>query len=330
MTDNSKQPPRDLKSGTNPIVRAQFTNELTQFLESKIRSSEAWPGLNNDDLISGIIASVKSASKHVPHGMGFALLMALSLAAQDEALNFESNTDINDPAPMPNNKEADLESPQPLVNSVQNTKIQEENFLPISFAGQTQSPLFRLGYSVAAGGPSEARRHVILMDAFESNAGNLFSSHEVLAKWGEPKSHRRLFALASFIKWLIDFQGSEKPQAEKKWRADLNWLKASFYKSSMPFHWPQPYDVTQRNLRTPFPEFMTPMTPSPALAAIIGSTPSPRTEITKRVWEYIKLNRLQDDTNRRIINADTKLLEVFGKRQVTMFEMTKLINAHLS
>lgn len=69
---------------------------------------------------------------------------------------------------------------------------------------------------------------------------------------------------------------------------------------------------------------------SAALAAVIGAGPAPRTEVTKKIWDYIKAHDLQDAANRRLINADDKLFEVFGKRQVTMFEMTKLVNAHLS
>jgi chromatin remodeling complex protein RSC6 len=76
--------------------------------------------------------------------------------------------------------------------------------------------------------------------------------------------------------------------------------------------------------------FRMPMTPSPALAAVIGDGPMPRNEVTKKLWEYIKANRLQDATNRRMINADEKLKTVFdGKPQVSMFEMTKLVNVHL-
>lgn len=82
--------------------------------------------------------------------------------------------------------------------------------------------------------------------------------------------------------------------------------------------------------RTPNAAFMKAMTPSPALAAIIGSTPVPRTEVTKKVWEYIKAHKLQDAAKRTMINADDKLKEIFKKPQVSMFEMTKLINGHLS
>lgn len=82
--------------------------------------------------------------------------------------------------------------------------------------------------------------------------------------------------------------------------------------------------------RVPNQAFMKAMTPSPALAAVIGDKAVPRTEVTKKVWEYIKKNNLQDATKRTMINADPKLKEIFKKPQVSMFEMTKLINAHLS
>ena len=82
--------------------------------------------------------------------------------------------------------------------------------------------------------------------------------------------------------------------------------------------------------RTPNAAFMKAMTPSNSLAAIIGERPVPRTEVTKKVWEYIKKNNLQDATKRTMINADAKLREIFKKGQVSMFEMTKLINGHLS
>jgi chromatin remodeling complex protein RSC6 len=82
--------------------------------------------------------------------------------------------------------------------------------------------------------------------------------------------------------------------------------------------------------RKPNAAFMKPMTPTPALAAVIGATPQPRTEVTKKIWAYIKKNGLQDAKNKRMINADDKLAEVFGsKKQVSMFEMTKLVNKHL-
>jgi upstream activation factor subunit UAF30 len=83
--------------------------------------------------------------------------------------------------------------------------------------------------------------------------------------------------------------------------------------------------------RKPNAAFMKAMTPSAALAAVVGSKPLPRTEVTKKVWEYIKKNKLQDAKNKRNINADAALGAIFGgKKQVSMFEMTKLVNKHLS
>lgn len=76
--------------------------------------------------------------------------------------------------------------------------------------------------------------------------------------------------------------------------------------------------------------FAAPLTPSPALAEIVGSTPLPRTEVVKKLWEYIKKNNLQNPQNKRNIIADDKLRPVFGKDEVTMFEMTKLVSNHLS
>jgi len=82
--------------------------------------------------------------------------------------------------------------------------------------------------------------------------------------------------------------------------------------------------------RKPNAAFMKAMTPSSSLAAVVGSMPLPRTEVTKKIWDYIKKNKLQDSVNRRLINADDKLRQVFGgKKQVSMFEMTKLVSNHL-
>lgn len=78
-------------------------------------------------------------------------------------------------------------------------------------------------------------------------------------------------------------------------------------------------------------KFMQPMKPSAELAAVVGSAAIPRTEVTKKLWAYIKKNNLQDAKNRRNINPDDKLQKIFGgKKAVNMFEMTKLVNKHLS
>ena len=82
--------------------------------------------------------------------------------------------------------------------------------------------------------------------------------------------------------------------------------------------------------RKPSAAFMKPMHPSAALGEVIGDKAMPRTEVTKKIWQYIKRHKLQDKKNRRMINADDKLKTVFGgKKQVSMFEMTKLVSRHL-
>ena len=82
--------------------------------------------------------------------------------------------------------------------------------------------------------------------------------------------------------------------------------------------------------RTPNAAFMKPMQPSEQLANVVGSSPLPRTEVTKKLWQYIKRKGLQDAKERRNINADDNLRPIFGgKRQVSMFEMTKLVSKHL-
>jgi upstream activation factor subunit UAF30 len=89
--------------------------------------------------------------------------------------------------------------------------------------------------------------------------------------------------------------------------------------------------MAKKSARKPNAAFMKPVTPDAALAAVVGSNPLPRTEMTKKLWAYIKKNGLQDKKNRRMINADAALKVVFGgKGQVSMFDMTKLVSKHVS
>ena len=87
--------------------------------------------------------------------------------------------------------------------------------------------------------------------------------------------------------------------------------------------------AAKKAARKPNPAFMMALTPSAALAAIVGDKPLPRTEVVKKLWEYIKKGKLQDAVNKRMINADAKLKEVFGKAQADMFEMQRLLKKHL-
>ena len=89
--------------------------------------------------------------------------------------------------------------------------------------------------------------------------------------------------------------------------------------------------VAKKPARKPNAAFMKPVTPDAKLAAVVGAAPLPRTEMTKKLWAYIKKNKLQDQKNKRMINADDALKAVFnGKGQVSMFDMTKLVSKHLS
>ena len=85
----------------------------------------------------------------------------------------------------------------------------------------------------------------------------------------------------------------------------------------------------KKSARKPNAAFMAPLTPSPALAEVIGSKGMPRTEIVKKIWEHIKRNNLQDKNNKRMINADAKLRPIFGKDQISMFELAKVVNKHV-
>lgn len=82
--------------------------------------------------------------------------------------------------------------------------------------------------------------------------------------------------------------------------------------------------------RKPNAAFMAALKPSAALAAVVGNSPAPRTQFIKKIWDYIRKNGLQDATNKRMINADDKLKVLFGKDQVSMFELAKIIGAHVS
>lgn len=91
-----------------------------------------------------------------------------------------------------------------------------------------------------------------------------------------------------------------------------------------------PKKVAKKAARKPNAAFMAPLTPSPALAEVVGSTPLPRTQVIKKIWDYIKKYKLQDSKNRRMINADAKLKVIFdGKGQISMFELAKVVNKHV-
>jgi upstream activation factor subunit UAF30 len=85
----------------------------------------------------------------------------------------------------------------------------------------------------------------------------------------------------------------------------------------------------KKSARKPNAAFMAPLTPSATLGEVVGNKPIPRTEVVKKIWDYIKKNNLQDAKNRRMINADAKLKPIFGKDQISMFELAKIVNKHV-
>ena len=98
------------------------------------------------------------------------------------------------------------------------------------------------------------------------------------------------------------------------------------YRKQINFKLQEIYIMAKANAK-----FMAPLTPSAQLATIVGSTALPRTEVVKKMWDYIKKNGLQDKTNKRMINSDAKLAPIFeGKKQISMFDMSKYLSKHLS
>ena len=121
---------------------------------------------------------------------------------------------------------------------------------------------------------------------------------------------------------------AKKTVAKKKPAAKKKVAKKTVAKKAAPKK--KPAAKKKPAKRKPNPAFMKPWTPSEELAAIVGKKALPRTEVTKKLWAYIKKNKLQDEANKRMIIADDKLKKVFGgKKKVNMFEMTKLISKHL-
>ncbi len=87
--------------------------------------------------------------------------------------------------------------------------------------------------------------------------------------------------------------------------------------------------AAKKSGRAPNPAFMAPLQPDDTLASVVGNKPLPRTEIVKKVWDHIKKNDLQDKNNRRMINADEKTRTLFGKDQISMFDLAKIVNNHI-
>ncbi len=125
-------------------------------------------------------------------------------------------------------------------------------------------------------------------------------------------------------------KATTKKAAAKKAAPKKAAKKAATKKAAAPKKAAKKAAPKAKSARKPNAAFMKALTPSAALAAVVGASPLPRTEVVKKLWAYIKKNGLQDAKNKRNINADAKLKEVFGgKTTVSMFDMTKLVSKHL-
>lgn len=199
----------------------------------------------------------------------------------------------------------------------------------LDYNWSSESNLHKFGYNVRSGELDADERHEMLRQYFEAPLRMIDETGDT-ERWGGPRSPRRLQAMASMLSWFINFQGADRPAARSRWIEDLEWLRDEFYVSEVTtgFEWPE--QRTPALKRTPNAMFMKPLKPSPALAAIVGGAPLPRTELVSKLWAYIKKHNLQDQNNRRMVHADEKLVALFGKPQISMFEMAGLIAKHVS
>src|ERR1700712_1803264 len=127
----------------------------------------------------------------------------------------------------------------------------------------------------------------------------------------------------------IDMATAKKAPAKKAAAKKAPAKKAAPAKAAAPAKKAAAKKAAPAKKRTPNAAFMKPLTPDQSLAAVVGSAPLPRTEIVSKLWAYIKKNKLQDQQNKRMVNADDKLRSLFGKGQVSMFEMAGLIGKHV-
>ncbi len=324
------------RSGSEAKVRSIFAKELTDFFEQMVRPDGDWPGIKNDDLIGGIIEAVQNTAKKIPDGMGVGLLHGLAYTALD-AVSESMSEDSNGPSEAMRRSalsehlpsDVSFEKIQPSYQQSGNSIDGEPEHRAMGDL-EAVSPLRAMGYTVAEDALTEKQRRSILRKSIKQESLDPEGQAQGDLRWGQRNTPDRLEAIVNHLFWLARLQGTEKPGAKERWLSDIEWLKQSFSDLGKEIDWTLFAADNIKNVRrAPNAALMTHLTPSPALAAIVGRDPLPRTEVTKKVWEYIKKHRLQDDVNKRAINADRKLLKIFGSRQVSMFELTKIINSHL-
>lgn len=265
--------------------------------------------ITHEQFIEALAISIINTSNKIRDGLGIAILQTLVFDLQD-FIHIEIHGKNQDAAE-------------------ENTEIKKPTSTDDNSLAQ-DSILSRMGYSVAEGVHTNLQRQAILQKIYITPQLPQITDEEA-KHWGAPQSEQRLQAIARFLSWLHSFQGAENPTARKKWANDLSWLKEKFYNEKMQFSWPivgATKKITSPR-ETSNPAFMKPLQPSKELAEIIGVNPLPRTEIISELWIYIKKNNLQDKKNPRLIICDNKLLPIFKKPQVSMFELAGLIGQHL-
>jgi upstream activation factor subunit UAF30 len=311
----------------NQILNA-LNEKLTTCFTDLLQAKPGWTRPTDEQFVQALAESVVATGNKVKDGRGVAMLQTFVYDLQDlinAGIFDRDNSEIVIPVKL---------LPKPIFQSSTHSTLSKLEIVVPWDSNQgfnQQSPLFKMGYSVAENGPLLAKRREILSQAFNEDSLPALVSADDKNRWGAAKSAQRLYAICKFITWLCNFQGKEKPTARQSWMGDLGWLKKQYFRESMQFVWPD-MDV-KRSLtvkRVPNAAFMEALTLSPALAAVVGAACMPRTEIVSKLWVYIKKNKLQDLANKRMINADAKLLEIFGKSQVSMFEMAGLIGKHVT
>ena len=294
----------------------EASNKLKTIFDDLLKPKSSTK-ITNEQFIEALAIATINTSNELKDGMGIAMLQTFVYDLQDFI-----NSEIYEAGLA---KEDNAEKSQKAQNATPTSKPGHSNEILLA-----QDSIFsRMGYSVTEGTHTNLQRQVILIKIYTTHLPQM-TSEEAL-RWGEPASEQRLEAMARFLYWLHSFQGTEKPSARTKWAEDLSWLKVKYYQNSMNFSWPiaNTTKTIKPKARTPISAYMKALQPSKELAEVVGQKSLPRTEVISKIWEYIKKNGLQNNTNKRLIDCDDKLFAIFDKKEVSMFELAARIGKHL-
>ena len=283
MTNSSRQP---IKS-TDAVVMAA-SQEITKIFNEILKNPSA-KQISDPQFIEALAISLINTGKRTRDDRGIAMLQTFVYDLQDfinfefyEKQESENKQDFinfkNQENPKSNKKSEEIKT----INSPTN-KVSEIILFDAKLFAKN-SLLSRMGYNTTEGIYTESQRQNLLLKIFTASHLPEVTENEI-PRWGSMRSAQRLYAISKFLTWLCVFQGDEKPAAREKWMADLNWLKEKFFDQSMGFTWPSIGDKksTPRK-RTPNSAFMKALTPSNALAKIVGTSPLPRTEVISKLW----------------------------------------------